>query len=262
MKIGVFDSGLGGLIITRSFIKELGKYDYLYLGDTKNLPYGEKKPSEILMMTIKGIEFLIKNDCKIIIIACNTATCVALRYIQQIYIPRYYPKIKVLGVVVPTVEEAIESSKKRIGVVATNSTVNSHIYDTEIKKINPDIEVQEVASSGLVPAIESNDFSLADELVAQYVKNFRNIDSLILGCTHYPILKDVFKKHLQESVHIISQDNFMGRKLKEYLQKHKEIEIILSKNSHYEFMVTKFDEHNESVAKKIMPEIKISEVLI
>lgn len=262
MKIGVFDSGLGGLIITGSFIKEMGEYDYLYLGDTKNLPYGEKKSSEILMMTIKGIEFLIKNDCKIIIVACNTATCVALRYIQQIYIPEYYPEIKVLGVVVPTVEEAIASSKKRIGVVATNSTINSHIYDIEIKKINPEIEVQEVASPGLVPAIEGNDFALADELVTQYIKKFSDIDSLILGCTHYPILKDIFKKHLPENVHIISQDNFMGSKLKEYLGRHKEIESCLCKNSHYEFMVTKFDEHNESVAKKIMPEILISEILI
>lgn len=262
MKIGVFDSGLGGLIITKAFIKELGEYDYLYFGDTKNLPYGEKTPSEVLMYSIKAVEFLIKRDCKIIIIACNTASSIALRYIQQIYIPQFYPDIKVLGVVVPTVEVAIASSKKKIGVIATNSTIKSHIYDVEIKKINPDIIVQELATPQLVPAVENNDFELADKLVEEYVKCFSDIDSLILGCTHYPLLKEYFKKHLPDNVQIISQYDFMGEKLKDYLNWHPEIESKLTKNSKREFLVSKLNKHYQDVADKIIPSIIIKEISI
>ncbi|MDR1693947.1 MAG: glutamate racemase [Lactobacillaceae bacterium] len=262
MKIGVFDSGLGGLIITKSFLRELGDYDYLYFGDTKNLPYGDKISSEVLMLSIRAVEFLIKNNCKIIIFACNTASSIALRYVQQIYIPQYYPNIKVLGVIVPTVEEAIASSKKKIGVTATNSTINSHIYNIEIKKINPDIKVQELATPKLVPAIENDDFILADSLVQDYVKSFSNIDSIILGCTHYPLLKECFRKYLPEKVQVISQDEFMGEKLKKYLHNHPEIETKLTKNAEREFLVSQKNKYYEAVAGKIISGIKIKEVKI
>lgn len=260
MKIGVFDSGLGGLIITKAFLKELGDYDFMYFGDTANLPYGDKKPAEVLMLSIRAVEYLVKHDCKIIIFACNTASSIALRYIQQIYIPQYYPNIKVLGVVVPTVEEAIASSKKKIGVIATNSTINSHIYDIEIKKINPTIVVQEHATPKLVPAIENDDFEIAESLVEDYMKHFVDIDSLILGCTHYPLLKDYFRKYLPQNIHVISQDEFMGKKLKEYLAKHNEIRKFLSKKSGREFYVSKKNKFYETVAEKIMPGIKIKEI--
>lgn len=260
MKIGVFDSGLGGLIITKAFIQELGQYDYLYFGDTKNLPYGDKPSSEILMYSIKAVEFLIKKGCKIIIIACNTASAIALRYIQQIYLPQFYPDIKVLGVVVPTVEEAIASSKTKIGVIATSSTIKSHIYNIEIKKINPNIEVQELATPKLVHIVENNDFGRADEVVEAYMGEFSDIDSLILGCTHYPLLKEYFKKSLAKNVQIISQYDFIGKKLQSYLQKHPEIEKKLTKNFAREFLVSQLNLHYQDVAEKLIPNILIKEI--
>ena len=123
MKIGVFDSGLGGLVITRSFINTLPEYDYVYYGDTKHLPYGEKTSGRILNYTLEAVKFLIAQDCALIIIACNTATSIALRYIQQRFIPVYAPSVKVLGVVIPTVEKALETHAAGVGVIATNATV-------------------------------------------------------------------------------------------------------------------------------------------
>ncbi|MDD4556430.1 MAG: glutamate racemase [Alphaproteobacteria bacterium] len=259
MKIGVFDSGLGGLIITKSFVKRLGKYDYLYLGDTKNLPYGEKSAREVLDYTIEAIKFLIKNDCKLIIIACNTASSIALRYLQRVFIPDYAPEVKVLGVVVPTVEEAIACSSKTIGVIATNSTIQSHIYEVEIKKINPTVDVKELATPEFVPAIESNDFALAETYAKQYAREMTEVDSLILGCTHYPLLKKFFEKELP-NVHLISQADFMGEKLAKYLNRHPEIESVLSKAGKREFVVTKLNQHYSEVAKKLFEEISIKEI--
>jgi glutamate racemase len=119
MKIGVFDSGLGGLVITKAFREVLPDYDYVYYGDTANLPYGEKTSEQILACTINAIKFLIEQKCGLIIIACNTATAIALRYSQQKFIPSYAPDVKILGVVIPTVEEALENNAKKIGVLAT-----------------------------------------------------------------------------------------------------------------------------------------------
>ncbi|MFV0626850.1 MAG: glutamate racemase [Alphaproteobacteria bacterium] len=261
MKIGVFDSGLGGLIITKSFIERLGQYDYLYLGDTKHLPYGEKSAREVLDFSIDAIKFLIKQDCKLIIIACNTASSIALRYLQRVFIPDYAPDVKVLGVVVPTVEEAIACSSKTIGVIATNSTINSHIYEVEIKKINNNVEVKELATPEFVPAIESNDFVLAEKYVKQYAPDMKDVDSLILGCTHYPLLKKYFEKEIPY-VHIISQADFMGEKLENYLQRHPEIDKVLSKNAQREFVVTKLNKHYQEVAEKLFENISIKEVKI
>lgn len=179
MKIGIFDSGLGGLVITKAFINALPEYDYIYYGDTANLPYGDKTSGQILAYTLEAMKFLISKKCALIIIACNTATAVALRYIQQRFIPEYAPDVKVLGVVIPTVEVAAAQAHDRVGVVATAATVRSHIYKEELHKINPDLEIEEVAAPKLVPAIENNDFQLAAKLVKKYADRFRNVNSLI-----------------------------------------------------------------------------------
>ena len=146
MKIGVFDSGLGGLVVTKAFINALPEYDYVYYGDTEHLPYGEKTSGQILSYTIEAIKFLISQNCGLIIIACNTATSIALRYLQQRFIPSFAPDVKVLGVVIPTVEEALLDNAQKVGVVATNATVRSHIYEQELHKIKPDLEVREIAA--------------------------------------------------------------------------------------------------------------------
>ena len=194
MKIGVFDSGLGGLVITKAFIQTMPEFDYCYYGDTKNLPYGEKTSGQILSYTLEAVKYLIAQDCKLIIIACNTATSIALRYLQQRFIPAYAPDIKVLGVVIPTVEEAVFSGAGTIGVIATPATVRSHIYQTELLKLNPNLKILELATPKLVPMIENNQFDLADEICQEYAQPFWHADSLILGCTHYPFLMETIRR--------------------------------------------------------------------
>lgn len=258
MKIGVFDSGLGGLVITKAFIQAMPGFDYVYYGDTANLPYGTKTQEQILNLTIEAVKYLIEQDCKLIIIACNTATSIALRYIQQRFIPIYAPKIKVLGVIVPTVEEAIDSGAQNIGVIATNLTVNSHIYRAEINKIAANINVQEVSAPELVPLIEANNFEKAYEFCQQYAQKFQDISALILGCTHYPLLKQYFRE-LMPKVNIISQDEFMGAKLQNYLQRHPEISAMLTRNHQYRFMVSKLKQNSLEVAQRLFAGIEINE---
>ena len=257
MKIGVFDSGLGGLVITKSFRDVLPDYDYVYYGDTANVPYGEKTKEEVLTYTIDAMKFLIKQNCGLIIIACNTATSLALRYLQQRFIPAYAPDVKVLGVVIPTVETALEDNAKRIGVLATKATIESHIYKTELLKINRDLDIFEIAAPELVPAIENNDFETAQKFAKQYASQFDNIDSLILGCTHYPLLKTSLRQHCGEKVKIVSQDELMGKKLKDYLDRHIEIDICLSREKEVKILVSNEDEKYCQVAKSIFPDILV-----
>ena len=259
MKIGVFDSGLGGLVITRSFINTLPEYDYVYYGDTKHLPYGEKTSGRILNYTLEAVKLLIAQDCGLIIIACNTATSIALRYIQQRFIPTYAPWVKVLGVVIPTVEEALETHTAHVGVVATNATVRSHIYRTELHKIRPELNVQEIAAPQLVPAIENNDFATAELLSKAYAEQFASVDSLILGCTHYPLVKEYFRRYLPSNVRVVSQDELMGAKLKDYLCRHAEIDTKLDKNHCYQFGVSRLNKHYRQLAEILFPGIEVSE---
>ena len=256
MKIGVFDSGLGGLVITKALISALPQYDYLYYGDSAHLPYGDKTSGTILNYTLQAMKYMISRDCKLIIIACNTATAITLRYIQQRFIPVYAPDIKVLGVVIPTVETAILENKTKIGVIATNATVRSKIYTTELLKLNPDCVVTEVAAPELVPAIESNDFAAAADITHRYSEYFRQCQSLILGCTHYPLVKEYFRRELPQ-VSIISQDELMGQKLADYLRRHPEIESALSITGKYDFAVSRTDKHSTQVAEVLFPEIQI-----
>ncbi len=258
MKIGVFDSGLGGLVVTKAFINALPEYDYVYYGDTEHLPYGEKTSGQILSYTIEAIKFLISQNCGLIIIACNTATSIALRYLQQRFIPSFAPDVKVLGVVIPTVEEALLDNAQKVGVVATNATVRSHIYEQELHKIKPDLEVREIAAPELVPFIEADNFVEAKKSAIEYAKKFEDVDSLILGCTHYPLLKEYFREALPK-VRIISQDELMGAKLADYLRRHIEIDICLSRNRDYKFLVSNWNEHYQKVAAMLFPGIPVRE---
>lgn len=256
MKIGVFDSGLGGLVITKAFIKKMPEYDYFYYGDSRHLPYGEKTAGRILNYSLNAMKYMIANDCKIIIVACNTATSIALRYIQQRFIPNYAPDVKVLGVVIPTVESAVVKGAKKIGVIATNTTAKYHIYREELHKLNSNLEVLEIAAPELVPAIESNNFKRAEKFALEYAEKFKDFDSLILGCTHYPLIKE-YLRHCLPEVEIISQDEIMGDKLYEYLQRHPEIKSKLSKNYDYQFQVSSLNIHSQKVAKLLFPDISI-----
>ncbi len=256
MKIGVFDSGLGGLVITKAFIESMPQYDYLYYGDSRHLPYGEKTSGRILSYTLAAMRRLIARDCKIIIIACNTATSIALRYVQQRFLPLEAPDVKVLGVVIPTVEVAIENGARRVGVAATTATVRSHIYQTELHKLNPGLAVTEIAVPGLVPAIEDNDFSRAEAVVRACAPEFVNCDSLILGCTHYPLAKTFFRAALP-GVKVVSQDELMAAKLENYLTRHPEIESLLTRGGTYRFEVSSLNRHAQKVAALLFPDIPV-----
>ena len=261
MKIGVFDSGLGGLVITKALREALPEYDYIYYGDTKNLPYGEKNSAEILSYTIEAMKFLIAQKCSLIIIACNTATAVALRYLQQKFVPAFSPDTKILGVVIPTVEEALLENAQRVGVLATNATVRAHIYEAELHKIKPSLEVFEIAAPKLVPLIEQNNITEAEKVVREYAAQFENIDSLILGCTHYPLLKKALRQVLPEGVRIVSQDELMGQKLRDYLKRHIEIDICLSREGNLRIFVSKLNDDYRKVAETLFPKATIEEVL-
>lgn len=257
MKIGVFDSGLGGLVITKAFITAMPQYDYFYYGDSAHLPYGDKTSGSILAYTLAAMRYMIDQDCKIIILACNTATSVCLRYIQQRFIPSYAPDVKVLGVVIPTVEVALTDQAKKVGVVATSATIRSHIYQTELKKIAPNTDVVEVATPEFVPAIEGNNFDLAAEFVREYAHSFIDSDSLILGCTHYPLIKDFFRQQLPQ-VKIVSQDELIAEKLQDYLKRHQEIDVCLSRNSERHFMVSSLNRHAQKVAETLFSDIPLT----
>lgn len=256
MKIGVFDSGLGGLVITKAFIENMPEYDYLYYGDSRHLPYGEKTSGRILSYTLNAMRYMISRDCRLIIIACNTATSIALRYIQQRFLPAEASDVKVLGVVIPTVEVAVSGQAGKIGVVATSATVRSHIYRTELHKLNPSLDVLEVAAPELVPAIESNNFARVEEIARAYAPRFSDCDSLILGCTHYPLAKNYFRAVLPK-VRVVSQDELMSGKLADYLCRHPEIETKLSRGGSRRFEVSSLSRYAQKVAARLFPEIPV-----
>ncbi len=261
MKIGIFDSGLGGLVITKTFINILPEYDYLYLGDTAHLPYGEKTSGRILKYTLDSVKYLAEQNCRLIIIACNTATSVALRYIQQKFAPLCMPGVKVLGVVIPTAETAVSAGAKRIGVIATSATVASHIYAAELQKLDSSVVVKEVAAPQLVPLIEAGNFQNMNNVLKDYLSAFPEMDSLILGCTHYPLIKENCRRLLSDSVKVISQDELMGKKLADYLRRHPEIESDLTHNCSRRFCVTKINPEASRIAARLIPDIFMEEVV-
>lgn len=250
MKIGIFDSGLGGLIIAKAIFKKLPRYDYIYLGDTKNLPYGDKPAKQIFRLTQKAVDFLFKSGCGLVILACNTSSALALRKIQQQYLTKNYPNRRVLGVIVPTLEAADQNkTQKRIAVIATAATVKSHIYRTELKKLDKQASVLEIATPELVKLIEKNALPEAENALKLYLKSLKKIESLILGCTHYPIIKSRVKKIVGKDIPVISQDEIIPSKLSAYLKRHAEILEKLSKNSRREFYVTALNTEFKQVAK-------------
>ena len=256
MKIGVFDSGLGGLVIAKSLIQALPQYDYVYYGDTAHVPYGEKTPGRILAYTLEAMRFLIAQKCGLIIIACNTAPAITLRYLQKRFCPKLAPNVKILGVIIPTVEEALKNGEKQIGVVATPTTIHSDIYGVELRKISPNVEVVSLATPRLVPAIEANDFNEAEKAIAEYARNFQDIPALILGCTHYPLVKDLFQKYLPQT-RLVCQDDLMGQKLADYLKRHTEIETKLSRGQTRQFFVSSLSPTYTQVAEKLFPKIQL-----
>ena len=249
-KIGVFDSGLGGLFIANSIRKRLPAYDYLYLGDTLHLPYGRRSDEAIYDLSEKAMRYLFAQGCELIIMACNTASAAALRKLQQGFLAKEFPDQRILGVVVPTLEVAIEQGAERIGLLATQRTVQSGVYEQELKKINPKVELVGVAAPLLVPLIEDGGEKYLDEILNDYLEPMRKADvqSVILGCTHYVAAKESVLKLMGGKATLISQDDIIPEKLDDYLTRHPEIEERLSQGGTFELHAT---DTNENLKKNI-----------
>lgn len=258
-KIGILDSGLGGLIILRSIRSLLPQYDYVYYGDTANMPYGAKTQADIRRLTIASLEQLFALNCSLVIIACNTISAKALRHVQQQWLPKHYPGKKVLGIIVPTIEAVTtDRSIKTAGLIATASTAASHAYRTEIAKVNSEVKTIELATPLLATCIERGWTRKSESILSESMHQLtaKRIDSLILGCTHYVILKEHARK-LAPNLLIISQDEIIPRSLRSYLKRHPEIRSNLSKNGTVELHASKLTSHNSKLTKEWFPDSRL-----
>ncbi len=250
-KIGVFDSGLGGLFIANAIRAQMPAYDYVYLGDTLNLPYGRRSNQSIYDLSQAAMKYLFAQGCDLIVMACNTASVAALRRLQQEFLIQDYPQNRILGVVVPTLEAAIEHGAQKIGLLATERTVHSSIYEIELQKINPAVELVAVPSPLLVPLIEHEGEKYLDMVLQDYLKPIlaAKCQSLILGCTHYVALK----KYLADTpVDLISQDDIIPAKLEDYLNRHPEMDQRLSRGGTFEIHATDTNENFQRNVDELM----------
>jgi len=242
-RIGIFDSGFGGLHVTRGIMSALPEYEYLYLGDSARAPYGDRSQETIYEFTEQAVEFLFRNDCELVILACNTASSEALRKIQQEYLPKYFPEKRVLGVLIPAAEEAMmKSVNKKIGVIATHGTIASGAYLRELAKFDPGVAVFQQACPLLVPLVESGeqDSPEMDTILERYLAPLlqEDIDTLILGCTHYGILEEKIRAITGPNISIISSAAVVPEKLAEYLARHTDLEATLGKDASIRFFST------------------------
>lgn len=225
--IGIFDSGYGGLTILKGIRELMPEYDYLYLGDNARTPYGTRSFQVVYEYTLECVQKLFQMGCHLVILACNTASAKALRTIQQRDLPEIDPNRRVLGIIRPTAEIIGEVTETRhIGILATPGTIRSLSYPLEIKKLFPDIEVKGEACPLWVPLVESCEFNTdgADFFIKKHVDNLlakdSQIDTIVLGCTHYPLLIEKIRKYVPENIRIIEQGQYVASSLKDYLGRH------------------------------------------
>ena len=243
--IGVFDSGFGGLTILKEIVKQLPQYDYLYLGDNARAPYGPRSFETVYEYTLECVKKLFAMDCELVILACNTASAKALRNIQQKDLPTLAPNKRVLGVIRPTTEVVGKLSKTgHVGVLGTVGTITSNSYPIEIAKFYPNITVHQEACPMWVPIVENNEIEneSTDVIIKQHLDNLlhqdKNIDTIILGCTHYPLLINKIKKHLPANITLLSQGEIVADGLVDYLKRHPEMEQKCTKGNSIEFYTT------------------------
>ena len=247
--IGVFDSGYGGLTILNKFRELLPQYDYIYLGDNARTPYGTRSFEVVYNFTLQAVCKLFEFGCPLVILACNTASAKALRSIQQNDLPHIDPNRRVLGVIRPTVECIGEFTQSRhIGLLATAGTVKSESYPLEIRKLYPDIQVTAVACPLWVPLVENNEYASpgADYFVKKYIDQLLDqdpeIDTIILGCTHYPLLINKIRLFTPPHIRLIAQGEHVAGSLKKYLQRHPEMKSRCTANGTCEFLTTESTE--------------------
>lgn len=260
-KIGVFDSGYGGLTILKEIRKRLPEYEYLYLGDNARAPYGNRSFDIVFDFTREAVEELFARGCHLVILACNTASAKALRSVQQQVLPEKYPDRRVLGVIRPTVEIlGTITDTRHVGLFATPGTANSHSYRMELEKMWPDVRITEMACPMWVPLVEAGeaDGPGADYFVRKYIdqllENDPEIDTIVLGCTHYPLLLPKIRQYVREDIRILPQGGIVAESLADYLQRHPEMEEKCLKGRGVEFLTTENEDKFDSLASLFMEE--------
>ncbi|MDB0710404.1 glutamate racemase [Bacteroides xylanisolvens] len=263
--IGVFDSGYGGLTILDKIREVLPEYDYIYLGDNARAPYGTRSFEVVYEFTRQAVNKLFDMGCHLVILACNTASAKALRSIQMNDLPGIDPARRVLGVIRPTVECVGEISKNQhIGVLATAGTIKSESYPLEIHKLFPEIQVSGTACPMWVSLVENNESQDegADYFIQKYIDQLLSkdpqIDTVILGCTHFPILLPKIRQYIPEHISVIAQGEYVAESLKDYLKRHPEMDAKCTKNGNCQFYTTEAEEKfSESASTFLKQQISV-----
>ena len=255
--IGIFDSGVGGLTVMKDITDRLPSYDYLYLGDSARTPYGNRSFESIYRFTLHCVKYLFSQGCSLVILACNTASAKALRSIQQRDLPQIAPQKRVLGVIRPTAEViGLHSNSGHVGVLGTTGTIQSDSYTMEIDHQFPQLSVYQQACPMWVPLVENHehDGPGADYFVEKYLDQIQqrsaDIDTLLLACTHYPLLMPKIQAYLDDDVSVLSQGPIVAASLQDYLQRHPEIKERCSQNGTRRFLTTdapNLFEHHASI---------------
>ena len=259
--IGIFDSGYGGLTILHGIRQLLPEYDYLYLGDNARAPYGPRSFDVVYEFTRQAVVKLFEIGCHLVILGCNTASAKALRTIQQNDLPQIDPDRRVLGIIRPTAEVIGSlTTSRHVGIFATEGTIKSESYNLEIQKLHPDLQVTGVACPFWVPLVEYNeaDSPGADYFVKKRIDQIMRldplIDTIILGCTHYPLLMPKILKYLPTGVRVIPQGEYVAESLKDYLQRHPQIEQRCTKNGEAHYLTTENPEKFKEQAQLFLHE--------
>lgn len=259
--IGVFDSGYGGLTVLKELVKALPEYDFLYLGDNARTPYGTRSFEVVYEYTLQSVKYLFSRNCPLVILACNTASAKALRNIQQLDLPKIAPDRRVLGVIRPSVEKVAEITENgHVGVLGTVGTVVSESYPIELEKWSDGKVVSTVqeACPMWVPIVENNEIGTdgAEYFIRRHILNIiakdKDLDTLILGCTHYPLLLETIQKYVPQNIKILDQGKIIAEKLQEYLVRHPEIDNRLTKGGSLTFETTESAENFEGKAALFM----------
>ncbi len=268
--IGVFDSGYGGLTVLEKLREVLPSYDYIYLGDNARTPYGTRSFEIVYEFTLQAVNKLFEMGCHLVILACNTASAKALRSIQINDLPNIDPNRRVLGVIRPTVESIGSiTQSKHVGVLATSGTINSGSYPLEIHKLYPDIVVSGEACPMWVPLVENKEYDSpgADYFVKKHIDNLikkdSEIDTIILGCTHYPLLLTKINQFLPKGITVVSQGEYVAESLKSYLRRHPEMDSLCTKNGRCKFMTTESEtKFSESASAFLNQKISVEKTVI
>ena len=266
--IGVFDSGYGGLTILDKIREVLPEYDYIYLGDNARAPYGTRSFEVVYEFTRQAVNKLFDMGCHLVILACNTASAKALRSIQMNDLPQIDPARRVLGVIRPTVECVGEISKNQhIGVLATAGTIKSESYPLEIHKLFPEIQVSGTACPMWVSLVENNESQDegADYFIRKYIDQLLSkdpqIDTVILGCTHFPILLPKIRQYIPDHISVIAQGEYVAESLKDYLKRHPEMDAKCTKNGNCQFYTTEAEEKfSESASTFLKQQISVKHI--